>query len=161
MVRAWIVCAVFALALFNATARAQTPSEESLVVAREVVVLAGGEAAAHAMMETMRPMMLADLRSRGVPQDFAERYVVLFIEEFRVEMPRLNELSAIAYAGAFTLEQLREMRAFFGSETGRALAAHAPELTAAMTRAGALIAEDIAPRVIARMESEPPAADPS
>lgn len=156
MLKSWMVCAAFALAFVGGQARAQTPSEEQLTVAREVVALTGGEATAHTMMDTMRPMMLADLQSRGVPNDFAERYVELFIEEFRAEVPRMLELSAVAYAGAFSLQQLQEIRAFFSSETGRAVAARTPELTAAMSRAGALIAEEIAPRVLARMESGPP-----
>jgi uncharacterized protein len=161
MIKAWIVCIAVAAALWTSPSSAQTPSAESLAVAREVVVLTGGEDAMRTMMDTMRPMMLEDLRGRGLPQDVAERYVTLFIEEFDRETPRIIELSAVAYAGAFSLEELREIRAFFRTDTGRAVAERTPELMSAMTRAGALIAEEIAPRVVARMQSEAPPGGPS
>jgi len=161
MLKSWIVCVAFALSFAVGEARAQTPPEENLAVAREVVVLTGGETAMRSMMDAMRPLMLQDLRSRGLAQDVAERYVALFLEEFEKEFPRVMELSAIAYAGAFSLRELEDIRSFFRTDSGRAMAERTPRLTSAMTQVGAMIAEEIAPRVAARMSSEPPPAGPS
>lgn len=150
MLRALIACVAFTVALAGAEARAQAPTEAQLAVAREVVTLSGGEASLQDMMDTMRPMMRTDLMSRGMSGEQADRYVGLFIEEFRQEVPRILELAAVAYANAFTQQQLVEIRAFYQTETGRVLAAKLPELSGAMARAGALIGEEIAPRALER-----------
>lgn len=122
MLKAWIACIAFVVAFAGAQAHAQTPTEEQLTVAREVVLLSGGEAALRKTMDTMRPLLRADLVNRGMSAEQADRYLGLYFDEFEQEMPRILELSALAYANAFSLHQLQEMRAFFGTETGRAMA---------------------------------------
>lgn len=161
MMRAWIVCAAFALAFVGGQARAQTPSEEALVIAREIVLITQGERAMREMVGTMRPLMMRDLAGRGLSQDHAERYTRIYLEEFEKEYPRVLELSAIAYAGAFSLAELREIHAFYSTPTGRAMSERMPEITAAMTRAGVLIAEEITPRTLERFNNEAPPGGPS
>lgn len=164
MMRSFLFCAAFALVCSGAAhaqnpleERSQAPSEEALVIAREVVLLTGGESAMQDMVESVRPMMLADLTGRGMSPERAERYLTIFIQEFQSEFPRIIELAAIAYAGAFSIQQLEEIRAFYQTETGQAVVERTPELTMAMMRAGMLIAEEITPRVIERFTDEPPA----
>ena len=146
--------AMAACLVWSGAAAAQTPPESRLVIAREIVELSGGTDTMLAMMDAMAPAMRADMRQRGVSEEFAARFTELFIEEFRTELPRIVELTAIAYAGAFSEAELTDMRSFWGSASGQALRHQSPELTRAMTQAGMLIGADASARVIARLEAE-------
>ena len=84
------------------------------------------------------------------------RFVTMFIEEFRQEAPEFIELGAIAYANAFTDEELRGIAAFLRTPAGHAMVEHQGEIAAAMARAGAVIGEQAAARVAARMQVSPP-----
>src|SRR5512145_2373442 len=98
--------AILAWAMMSVGALAQQPPlPERLALAREVMMLSGGEAALTGVIEMMRPILLQDLRQRGVSEDMAQRVVSIFIEEFRQEAPEFIELGAIAYANAFTDEE--------------------------------------------------------
>lgn len=149
--------AILAWAMMSGGALAQQPpSPERLALAREVVMLSGGEAAFTGIMETMRPMMMQDLRQRGMSEDMAQRFVTMFIEEFMRDAPEFIELGAIAYANAFTDEELRGMATFLRTPAGRAMVARQAEIAAAMARAGAVLGEQAAARVAARMQVPPP-----
>jgi hypothetical protein len=154
MSRTFLLLALAACLLWPGAARAQTPPEARMAIAREIVELSGGTDTMLAMMDTMAPAMQADMRSRGVPEEFAARFTRLFIEEFRAELPRIVELTAIAYAGAFSEAELADMRDFWGSSSGQALRQRSPELTRAMTQAGMLIGAEASARVAARIEAE-------
>ena len=149
--------AILAWAMMSVGAFAQQPpSPERLALAREVMMLSGGEAAFTGVMEAMRPMMIQDLRQRGLSEDVAQRFVTMFIEEFSQEAPEFIELGAIAYANAFTDEELRGIAAFLRTPAGHAMVEHQGEIAAAMARAGAVIGEQSAARVAARMQVSPP-----
>ena len=124
---AWVMMSVGALAQ-------QPQSPERLALAREVMMLSGGEAAFTGVMETMRPMMIQDLRQRGLTEDVAQRFVTMFIEEFMKDAPEFIELGAIAYANAFTDEELRGIATFLRTPAGRAMVDRQTEIAAAMAR---------------------------
>lgn len=147
-------CVAAACLLWPGAALAQTPPESRMVIAREIVELSGGTDTMLAMMDTMAPAMKADMRGRGVSEELAARFTDLFIEEFRAELPRIVELTAIAYAGAFNETELADMRNFYASPSGQALRQRSPELTRAMTQAGMLIGAEASARVAARIEAE-------
>lgn len=136
------------------SADAQTPPESLLVVAREVVTLSGAEDNMRNMMQTLAPAMEADIIARGAPRALAVRFSELFIEEFESEVPQVLELAAVAYAGAFTEQQLIDLRDFYRTPTGQALRERTPELTQAMTRAGMIIGQQAGQRVLARLQAE-------
>jgi len=141
----------------SATAFAQEPpSEERLALAREVMVLSGGETAYTDMMVQMRPLIIQDMRSRGMSPDMAERAYVVMSEEFARESPRFMELGALAYANAFTDQELRDMAAFLRTPSGQAMIRNQAEVAGAMMRAGAIIGQEIAPRVAERMRGYQP-----
>ena len=154
--RMLILAAAAAVGLFSVEARAQTPapSPEQLALAREVVAVSGAEDMMNDMLEAMAPQMADQIVAGGASREFAARFVEIFREEFARDAPRVTELISLAYAGAFTEAQLRDLHAFYLSPTGQALIAKMPALTAAMTQVGVRIGEDVAHRSIARLRAE-------
>jgi hypothetical protein len=136
------------------TARAQTYSEEHLALAREVVALSDAEGAMGEMLDLMAPEMANQIVASGASREFATRYVELFREEFRADAPRMAEMLSVAYAGAFTLQELRDVRDFYASPSGRSLVAKTGEINQAMSRVGMLLGEEVGQRALARMEAE-------
>jgi hypothetical protein len=135
-------------------ARAQDQSAYSdahLALAREVVLSAGTEEMLNDMTRRMAPTMADQIVAGGADRAFAERFVEIFLEEFAAG---IIELTAIAYAGAFNESQLRDIQAFYQSPTGRAFVEQAPEMTAAMMRAGTMLGEDVALRALQRLRAE-------
>lgn len=145
----WLACGASALAQ-------EAPSEARLALAREVMVLSGGENTFNQMMVQMRPMIVQDMRTRGVSQEAAERFYEVMVEEFALEAPRFMELGAIAYANAFTDQELIDIAAFLRTPSGRAMMERQPEVAGAMMRAGAIIGAEITPRIAERMRQLPP-----
>lgn len=154
MVRAWFGAAMAWLAMSGA-ALAQAPSEERMVIAREVMLLAGGESAFTGMIDAMRPMIMQDMRNRGVSESMTQRAWQIMVEEFAKEAPQFVELGAIAYAGAFTDEELRAIAEFYRTPAGRAMVDHQTEIAGAMARAGGIIGAEVGARVSARLMDEP------
>ena len=134
----------------------ERPSEERLTLAREVMVLSGGERAFRDMMDQMRPMMLQDMRASGVSEQNADHIIDMFVEEFGAEAPRLIELGALAYADAFTDQELRDMAAFLRTPSGQAMIEHQAEIAGAMMRAGMLVGQEVGARVVERARQSPP-----
>ena len=155
MIKVWFGAAL-AWAAMSVGALAQAPpSEERLALAREVMVLAGGEASFTGMINAMRPLTEQQLRSHGLSEEAVQRAWAIMVEEFVKEAPQFVELGAIAYANAFTDEELRGMAEFFRSPAGRAMVAHQTEIATAMAHAGMIIGRDVGLRVAARLEDEP------
>lgn len=160
MLRAFLaaLCLWFGL---DASAFAQEPpSEQRLALAREVMMLSGGESAFSDMIVQMRPMIIQDMRNRGVPEDAAERVYLIMVEEFGREVPRFLELGTIAYANAFDDQQLTDIAAFLRTPSGRAMVENQAEISGAMMQAGMIIGQEIAPRITERMRQSPPAHTP-
>ncbi|MBX3429460.1 MAG: DUF2059 domain-containing protein [Hyphomonadaceae bacterium] len=133
----------------------ERPSEERLALAREVMSLSGGEAGFLDMMEQMRPILLQDMRSQGVSEEMANRFTELFVQEFAQEAPRLVELGALAYANKFTDQELQDLAVFLRTPSGQAWVANQNEIAAAMMRAGMLVGQEVAARVIERARQRP------
>jgi len=131
-------------------------SPERLALARDVMLLSGGEAAFTGMMDQLRPVMLQDFRSRGVSEQTANHLIDFMMQEFAVEAPRFVELGAIAYADAFTEDELRAIADFLRTPAGRSMIEHQAEIAGAMAQAGMVIGEEIAARMIERMRQSPP-----
>lgn len=153
MVRTLFV-AIAALVMVSGAASAQAPSETNLNLAREIVTLSGAGDNARAGYASMAPMMLDQMRRSGMGGEDAERLVELMAEEFEATIPEILELVAIAYAGAFTEQQLTELRDFYRSETGQALRRQTPEITMALARAGEIFGREAAERAVERWRRE-------
>jgi len=156
--RAFLISLVAFAGVFVAgEARAQEQSaysEAHLALAREVVLSLGSEALLVDMMNQMAPTMADQIIAGGADRQTAERFVAIFLQEFAVEVPRIIELTSIAYAGAFNEQQLRDIKAFYETSTGQALVMNMGEMTAAMTQAGMLIGEQVAQRSVQRIIAE-------
>jgi uncharacterized protein len=124
-------------------------------IARAVIELAGSADRMEVMLDTMLPAVVESARVQGgLGEAQARRYGELFAEEFRSDMPAIIDMSAAAYAEAFSEAELTDMRTFFASPTGQALRARGSELTASMTRAGMVVGERASARAIARLRRE-------
>lgn len=139
----------------SALAQEAPPPPERVALAREVMVLSGGEQGFLDMMEQMRPMMLQNMRTQGVSEEIANRVTELFVQEFRQEAPRMLELGAIAYANKFTDQELIDLAAFLRTPSGRAWAENQNEIAAAMMQAGMLVGQEVAARVLERVRRQP------
>jgi hypothetical protein len=155
MLKIWlsVLCVWFGLAC--AAFAQERPSEERMALAREVLVLSGGEASFTGMIDQMRPLMLQDLRARGVSEEMAQRIINLTTEEYAREAPRFVELGAIAYANAFTDQELRDIADFLRTPSGRSMSAHQTEIAGAMMQAGAIIGQEVGLRVMERVRTQP------
>ncbi len=138
----------------EARAQEATYTDAHLALAREVVLEVGTEAMLNDMMAQMAPTMADQIVASGADRAVAERFVVIFLEEFAAEAPRIIELTAIAYAGAFTEPQLRDIQNFYRSPTGQVMVERMPEMTTAMMRAGTMLGEDVAQRAVQRLIAE-------
>lgn len=145
--------AAMAWMTLSAGAAAQESARE-MELSREILHLAKSVETMNAMMGTMAPMMTEDYVSRGVQRADAERLTAIFLEEFAAEQDAIIELAATAYAGAFTEAQLTDIRNFYASPSGQAFASATPDLTAALSRAGAVIGEEVGMRAAQRLEDE-------
>jgi hypothetical protein len=107
------------------------------------------------MIVQMRPMIVQDMRSRGLPQETAEQVYLLMVEEFGREGPRLMELGAIAYANAFSDQELIDLAAFLRTPSGQAMIENQAEIAGAMMQAGMIVGAEIAPRIAERLRQQP------
>lgn len=129
-------------------------TEEQLAMAREVVAMSGAEAAVDEMLDSMTPLMAEQIVSSGAPRELANRFVEIFREEFRADLPRLLEMISVGYAGALTLEELRDVRDFYASPSGRALVGSMTEINATMVRVGEVMGRELGERALVRLQAE-------
>lgn len=134
------------------TAPTYTPAQ--LALAREVVALSGAEEMMRAQLRALAPQMAEQIVAAGRPRAFAERYVAVFLEEFDADAPRVLELGAVAYADAFTEQELLDLRTFYNSPTGRAFVQKGAAIGDAMTQVGLVIGAEVGARALQRMERE-------
>lgn len=139
----------------NAAAFAQAPPESRMVLAREVMMLSGGEQAFNDMVEQIRPMMIQDMRAAGATEEAAQHVYSLMVEEFAREAPRFVELGAIAYANAFTDQELVDIAAFLRTPAGRSMVENQAEIAGAMMQAGTILGQEVAMRVLERTRQAP------
>ena len=158
MLKIWVSALCVWLGLAGAGSRRSGHRRTALALAREVIVLSGGEAMFTDMLAQMRPMMLQDFQSRGVGEEVANRFIEVFTEEFAREAPRFVELSAMAYANAYNDQELRDIAAFCVCRPGRAWVQRQSEISGAMMRAGMIIGEEVAARALERVAQTPPPA---
>jgi hypothetical protein len=148
-----MAAAMLMLGAGAAHAQEARPDRE-LALAREIIELGKSIETMNALMATMTPAMVDQYRAQGMSEALAERLVQIFLEEFAAEQDAIIELTAVAYADRFTEQQLVDIRDFLASPSGREYSAAGPELTAAMSRAGMIIGEEVGLRAAARLRQE-------
>jgi hypothetical protein len=126
-----------------------------MVLAREVMMLSGGESAFNDMVVQIRPIIIQDMRTNGASQETAERVYALMVEEFAREAPRFVEAGAIVYANAFTDQELRDIAVFLRTPAGQSMIENQAEIAGAMMQAGMIIGQEVALRVIERARQTP------
>ena len=118
--------------LFAGMARAEeTITPQRLALAHQVMEL-NGSVASYANYDKTLDAVVAQLR-RSMP-DLDDATIAdihkIAVEEFTAAKPQMLEDIAKIYARHFSEAQLRALIAFYGSDTGRHLAAELPALTA-------------------------------
>lgn len=113
---------------------------ESLQAGRELMEAMGQTQIARAVLGQIRELVLARLLSRNPDREREAREIVdqFLIPEFEAALPELIELQATLWAGSLTIEELRELAAFYRSPVGRKAIEITPELTRQNMRLGGL-----------------------
>lgn len=153
--RMMIVAALgLGLCFAPASAEAQQRSEQGMALAREIIALSKSVETSDAMMDAIRPVLVSQYRHQGMNERDANRLVEIFFEEMASEHEAIIELSAIAYVDRFTDQQLREVRDFLATPTGRAWSDASIDLTAALAQAGMVFGEQAGMRAVQRLSEE-------
>ena len=87
MMKAWFGAALVWAAMSVSALAQAPPPEERLALAREVMVLAGGEASFTGMIDAMRPLTEQQLRGHGMSEAAVQRAWAIMVEEFAREAP--------------------------------------------------------------------------
>ena len=110
--------------------RAQTPSPDAMVAARELIVTMHAvdyfKATMPALMKAMKPA-IAQNRPE-VERDYGAM-VPLLLEGMNTQMNDLIEQVAVLYAKNFTADELREAVAFYRGPTGQKIVQKVPAIT--------------------------------
>jgi hypothetical protein len=132
-----MLAAVAAAALVCGVARAEdapggAPDPARLALAEQIVTASGGGAQTTALLRSMFGAMQKSMAASASPEtrDFIGPMFEDVTQEMVVLTPQLLELSARAYAQAFTEKELRDLLAFQTSDTGRAMVAKLPAVQA-------------------------------
>jgi len=130
------VVLLFAL-LAIAPARAQSPSPEAIAAARDLVVVMklteNMKATLPTIMQAMRPAIV-----QGRPE-IDKDYDAIASMTIAMTLPRLSELVdrfALIYAYNFTVDEMRDLKAFYESPTGQKVLRSLPTVTRQSMAAG-------------------------
>jgi hypothetical protein len=133
--KTWAVIA--AVMLTCGAARAQdvavgAPDPAKLALAEQIVAASGGKTQIETMLRSMFGVVQKSMAANST--SYARDFIGPMFEDITQEVvaltPQLLELSARAYAQAFTEHELRDWLAFQTSETGRAMIARLPAIQA-------------------------------
>ena len=126
--KTWAVVAAVLLA--SGAARAEVtavvaPDPGKLALAEQIVAASGGRTQMETMLRSMFGAVQKSMAANSTSE--ARDFIAPMFEDMTQEVvamtPQLLELSARAYARAFTEKELRDWLAFQTSETGRAMIA--------------------------------------
>jgi hypothetical protein len=146
-----LICAQSAMA--QATGAAPVPSEEGVTAARELVKSMNLNSLLGAVLPNLiQAMKPAIVQNRPeVARDF-DAIVPTMIEMFQARSNELSEAYVAIYARNFTTAELRDIAAFYRTETGQKLLAKMPALAnesmAAGQKVGQAIGVDLQQRII-------------
>lgn len=118
-----VVCFAFLLAATTKTL-AQTQDVEYKKSLKEMMTLSGGLASAEAMIPQMMTMIKQTAPS--VPEAFWDALTAKWTEKFTV---RMVELYVPVYQKYFTLDELKQIVAFYETPIGRKLGASTPAIS--------------------------------
>jgi hypothetical protein len=148
----WLAVAMFVFSLAPQAARADEASR--IALAEEVLELNGSLDTMRAAIDGMKPSMRANLQQAGVTGEDAERYIEIYIEEFHADMPRIIQVIAVSYAGAYSETELQDIATFFRTPAGQAVRRNTPELVQIAQQVGMAAGVDIDRRAAARFLAE-------
>ena len=135
--KTWAVVAAVILAggaarAQDASAAAATPDPAKLALAEQIVAASGGSAQTANLLRSMFGAMQKSMAATSPPEtrDLMGPMFEDMTQEVVALTPQLVELSARAYAQAFTVKELRDLLAFQTSQTGQAMIAKLPAIQA-------------------------------
>lgn len=130
-----IICGFAALTL-SVSAYAQEIDEERLALAHELLKLSGVEALTEQAMEATMPTLLPGIQQQ-YPGASIQQYneaIAILSEALLAAVPEIISASAEIYARRFTADELRDINAFYRTETGRKMVAEQPAMLAEITQ---------------------------
>lgn len=150
--RSWILCLTLLLFATN-PAPAQSPPPDALAAARELLVtmrmVDQFKAILPTVLQTLKPVIV-----QGRPEierDF-DAIVPTLLEGMTARLNELSDLTAAVYANNFSVEELRDIIAFYRTPTGEKFLQKLPVITqqsmALGQRFGQAVASDLQGRII-------------
>ena len=125
------IIAVMAVALAGTSARAASP--EAMQLAHQILDATHASAMADQMLSQMTQGLAGDLNQANPGRQADVQAVVnqVVTPEFRQAVPSLMEQNAKAYADNFSVDELKQIVAFYQSDLGRKMADKQPALAKA------------------------------
>ncbi len=134
-----VAAAGLALCLLAAPAWAEGPTEEARAAARELAQATGVESQVGQMLGLMRNQMVQMIQ-RGAPgkspAEVTQTVDDVLLPEFRARLGELTDVITELYAENYTLDDMRELRAFYATPLGQRLLKVGPVIGAQSFAAG-------------------------
>lgn len=143
--------AMMASALFAA---APAAADERVALGRQLAVQTGAADLASGMIESMTPLMRAQIQS-GVPQlteSQLDDVVGILVSEFQASESELTDMIAALYAAEFTEAELTAAIEFYETELGQMLISRMPALMQRSAVVGQQWGTDVAQRALPRVQ---------
>jgi hypothetical protein len=146
--RAAMVLVVLASVLFIVPARAEQ-NAEALKIARQIMDAAHVSTFGDQMMTTMMKVLTNSLAASnpGKAKEIDEILNQIVVPEFRKSLPDLMEQSAQTYADNFSVDELKQLLAFYNSDIGKKLIERQPAMLRQQLLIGQLFSQSIMGRV--------------
>jgi hypothetical protein len=128
-VRGALLAAALAFAAPAAMAQTTTPDPAAMTEARALMAKTGADGIARQMLGIMKPQMQMMLLQMNPDKAAAVMAILdLMVAEFELRIPDLVDRSAALYVDQFSLEDLKQLNAFYDSPLGRKLIEKMPAL---------------------------------
>jgi uncharacterized protein len=139
----------------SAPARAQEPSAGAVAMAREIIVLKGG----NVLFERIVPGVIENAKNTFVPTNPQlakplNEVAELLHKEFEPKRAEIVTEAARVFAQRFTEQELKDIVAFYRSPAGKKLAVEEPVTIDQSMRRAQTWADDLSEKVMARFRAE-------
>ncbi len=139
MTRPAVLAVLAALVLGLPAAAQPSASPESREAARALVEAMGIRQQVAATLQRMRGFMVEGIQRQSpkvAPAEVERTVDEILIPEFQARSGEIADATAAIWAGRLTVEELRELAAFYATPLGRKLLAVTPETTMEAVRFG-------------------------
>jgi hypothetical protein len=146
------------LALFVAplTARAEQTPSQAHVVAVELVDLAGGQATVQQIFTATRAQLVRALapHTQKAPAEVEQIVDQVIMPSLRALAPAIQAISVKAYEDNFSVDEMKQLEAFYRSPIGKTLVAREPAISSQTFAASTALIRDEMQQVVATRSDE-------